>query len=414
MARFSFLLLATTLVAQTAMASPRRVSPSCPQVRFIANPQPPQSGCPDEDDMWKCDDSDCGGEISDKPGWCKNILKVACDGYYNVEKDQESTKFNDRRCPCKSEKAPDGGTDDDGSGIVIIPFPLAPPGFLVPPAGVGNPKKKDSCPEDYTETKCKDCKAQSGWCTEGPQMGCPCLDECPTGKDLPVCSDEGCVGGEDDKCSVGYHKDCACKNECPDEDTVIPCDDDDICKGKDEKCTVEKYHDCKCIYSAETFGMFGDLGWVRTKQEYMKQALKAVEGADKPDVGSRANCSPQDKNHTTIARESLVGAARGYCQGVDGDLKRTQDDPKGPYLSNKDKGYEKFSIGIDFSEKQGGCKEAKTYEPSFDDCLSKLTSIVDDCQTDSGDKTGGSRIWSTDSGCIEYSIIVYSGEYTAY
>lgn len=102
----------------------------------------------------------------------------------------------------RSDRVDSGGTDDDGSGIVIIPFPLAPPGFLVPPAGVGNPKKKDSCPEDYTETKCKDCKAQSGWCTEGPQMGCPCLDECPTGKDLPVCSDEGCVGGEDDKCSV--------------------------------------------------------------------------------------------------------------------------------------------------------------------------------------------------------------------
>ncbi|KAJ5995141.1 hypothetical protein N7481_002118 [Penicillium waksmanii] len=385
MARFSFLLLVTALVAQKAMASPRGVSPSCPQVRFIANPQPPTSGCPDEDDMWKCDNLNCGGEISDKPGWCKNILKVACDGYYNVEKDKESMMFNDRRCPCKSKKAPDGGTDDDGSGIIIIPFPMAPPGFLVPPAGVGNPKKKDSCPKDYTKTKCKDCKAKSGWCTEGPQMGCPCLDECPTGKDLPVCSDDGCVGGEDDKCSVGYHKDCACKNECPDEDTVIPCDDDDICKGKDKKCTVEKYHDCKCVYSGEAIGMFGNLGWVHTKQQYMKEALEAVENADKPNLGSRANY---------------------------GDLKRTEDDHKGPYLSNKNKGQDKFSIGIDFSEKQGGCKKAKTYEPSFDDCLSKLTSIVDDCQTDSGDKTGGSRIWSTDSGCIEYRIIVYSGEYT--
>lgn len=175
--------------------------------------------------------------------------------------------------------------------------------------------------------------------------------------------------------------------------------------------------------------MFGNLGWVHTKQEYMKQALKAVEDADKPDVGSRANCSPQDKNHTTIERQTLVNAARGYCVGVDGDLKRTKDDPKGPYFSNKDEGKDKLSVGIDFSEKQDGCKDAKTYEPSFDDCLSKLTSIVDDCmfhvrlfesvmwltgagQTDSGDKTGGSRIWSTDSGCIEYRIIAYSGEYT--
>jgi hypothetical protein len=48
MARFSFLLLATALLAQKAMASPQRIHRPCTQVRFIANPQPPESGCPDE------------------------------------------------------------------------------------------------------------------------------------------------------------------------------------------------------------------------------------------------------------------------------------------------------------------------------------------------------------------------------
>lgn len=94
-----------------------------------------------------------------------------------------------------------GGTDDGGSGIVF-PFPPAPPGFLIPAPGVPNPKGDDTCPADYTDTKCKDCEAKSGWCTEGPQMGCPCLDECPTGDDLPSCSDKDCDGEDDGKCTI--------------------------------------------------------------------------------------------------------------------------------------------------------------------------------------------------------------------
>lgn len=126
--------------------------------------------------------------------------------------------------------------------------------------------------------------------------------------------------------------------------------------------------------------MSGDIGWIHTKQEYWKAALEGVENADpSPNVGTRADCAPQDKNHTTLARDSLVGAAGGYCNGMDGDLTRTRDDPKGLYFSNHDAGIEKISIGIDFSEEQGGCKEAQTYDPTVDDCLSKLSSIVDDC-----------------------------------
>ncbi|CAI7657451.1 unnamed protein product [Penicillium pancosmium] len=133
------------------------------------------------------------------------------------------------------------------------------------------------------------------------------------------------------------------------------------------------------------------------------------EASATPSIGS-PNCAPQDSDHTTIARDDLVEAIRGYCNG---NLERKQDnDDEEPYLSNNDKGFPKFWLQIDFSEEQGGCKSAGTYKPTFDDCLDKFTSIVDDCNTDSLDKTGGSQIWSTDQGCIEYSVIMYSKEWT--
>lgn len=126
--------------------------------------------------------------------------------------------------------------------------------------------------------------------------------------------------------------------------------------------------------------MPGDITWLHTQQEYWKEAVAGVGNSDpSPNVGTRADCAPQDKNHTTFPRDDLVNGANAYCNGRDGDLKRTIDDNKGPFFSNRDKGHPKFSVGFDFSEEQGGCKKAQTYNPTIDDCVSKLTSIVDDC-----------------------------------
>ena len=98
--------------------------------------------------------------------------------------------------------------DKNGGGVPIIPFPIPPPGFIPPPAGVPHPKKKDTCPKDYTDTDCEDCKAKSGWCTTGDHAGCPCQEKCPKDGDKkqPKCSDDHCKGkkGEKDgnKCSI--------------------------------------------------------------------------------------------------------------------------------------------------------------------------------------------------------------------
>jgi hypothetical protein len=73
----------------------------------------------------------------------------------------------------------------------------------------------------------------------------------------------------------------------------------------------------------------------------------------------------------------LIEAARGYCNL---DIKRTEDKKEGPCISSNTKGNPKFFLEIDFSEKQGGCKSAGTYSPDFDECLSKFTSILDDCR----------------------------------
>ena len=93
---------------------------------------------------------------------------------------------------------------DSGSKVpAIIPFPPPPPGYLLPPSGVPNPHDQASCPEDFTDTQCKDCKDKSGWCTEGPRAGCPCRDECPAddSDDVPHCQNEICLG-EDGKCTT--------------------------------------------------------------------------------------------------------------------------------------------------------------------------------------------------------------------
>lgn len=94
-------------------------------------------------------------------------------------------------------------SDGNGKVPLIIPFPPPPPGFSFPPEGVPNPHDQDSCPEDFTDTWCKDCKDKSGWCTEGPRAGCPCRDECPDddSDDVPQCKNEICLG-EDGKCTT--------------------------------------------------------------------------------------------------------------------------------------------------------------------------------------------------------------------
>lgn len=126
--------------------------------------------------------------------------------------------------------------------------------------------------------------------------------------------------------------------------------------------------------------MFGNSDDIDTKNNYLKAAQEIIDNSDPiPEIGDRPDCAPQDSNHTTIDRSDMIGAIRGYCNGIDGDLKRTEDDHKGPYLSNNNKGSPKYSIGFDFNDAQGGCKSADTYDPPVDECLDKFTSIVDDC-----------------------------------
>jgi hypothetical protein len=97
------------------------------------------------------------------------------------------------------------GNFSNGGVVVppIIPFPPPPPGFIPPPAGIPHPKDPNSCPEDFTDTHCKDCKATSNWCSDGPQAGCPCRDECPADDSdgVPSCSDSSCEG-ESGKCTT--------------------------------------------------------------------------------------------------------------------------------------------------------------------------------------------------------------------
>lgn len=84
--------------------------------------------------------------------------------------------------------------------VIVIPPPV---GFVPPPAGVPSVKDPKQCPEDYSTTDCSDCKPLEGWCTVGPQAGCPCREECPTDDDKkPKCGDVACQGEETGTCTV--------------------------------------------------------------------------------------------------------------------------------------------------------------------------------------------------------------------
>ena len=105
---------------------------------------------------------------------------------------------------CKTYGA-NGWRSGGGVGVIIpIPIPPPPAGFPPPPVGVPNPK--ESCPADYTNTKCADCNAKSSWCTTGAQAGCPCKEDCPAGDKQPECSADSCKARDKTtKCSIVWH-----------------------------------------------------------------------------------------------------------------------------------------------------------------------------------------------------------------
>ncbi|PLN85693.1 hypothetical protein BDW42DRAFT_202090 [Aspergillus taichungensis] len=233
-------LLAAGLVAEVALA---RMIPHFPTTWSDATHCPATLG----KKKWHCDDTLCGGESPDNKGHCKltvlQRLPASSDGH-----DQQQPLDYKTAEPCECTT----GDEDGYSGVLpivgVIPF-IVPIGFALPPPEVPNPQDPDTCPMDYTEVKCKDCKAVMNWCTVGDHAGCPCTDDCPADGDekMPNCDDDGCQGADDDKCVVGLHKDCKCKRsktDCPNlEEKYLNCEAD-YCKGEkkdgddDTKCTA--------------------------------------------------------------------------------------------------------------------------------------------------------------------------------
>ena len=83
--------------------------------------------------------------------------------------------------------------------IVIFPFPVPPPGFPTIPPGTPQPKKQ--CPT-VPEKKCSECGGKNHWCQEGPEAGCMCNEDCPTGDERPSCFADDCKGEDQKKCTV--------------------------------------------------------------------------------------------------------------------------------------------------------------------------------------------------------------------
>ena len=222
MARLSYILLAASILSSTTWAE--SVSPR-DHFDLVGRDDGgtiigPVYTCPDKKP--KCSEKFCGGENPNKKGFCKKPLD---------NRHTEAQKpLGPRYCKCDPKKGfvnsflffflfgfdhPVSRTlsktpsdDKNGGGVPIIPFPIPPPGFAPPPAGVPHPKKKDSCPTDYTNTDCEDCKAKAGWCTKGDHAGCPCQEHCPKDGDKkqPKCADDNCKGkngkNDDHKCSI--------------------------------------------------------------------------------------------------------------------------------------------------------------------------------------------------------------------
>ncbi|KAJ6105568.1 hypothetical protein N7512_009085 [Penicillium capsulatum] len=205
-------------------------------------------------------------------------------------------------------------------------LPPPPPGFVPPPAGLPHPKNKDSCPEDFTETKCDSCKPKSGWCTEGPQAGCPCRDKCPAedSKDAPTCSSESCQG-EDGKCTTGHYADCKCKDICPDnEKEFIGCKDDE-CKSDDDKtCKEGKYKGCKCLVVGNI--LINQNPKREAAYKHMEELTDVYNNLDKYVPEADAKCSSKDYSDAiAVDKSKLYELGDKFCSSLDQKKKSSKD-----------------------------------------------------------------------------------------
>ncbi|KAJ5216419.1 uncharacterized protein N7498_002826 [Penicillium cinerascens] len=254
-----------------------------------------------------------------------------------------------------------------GRGIkppLIIPFPPPPPGFILPPAGIPHPKNKDSCPEDFKETKCKDCKPVSGWCSEGPQTGCPCRDECPAedSKDVPNCSSASCEG-EKGKCTTGPYADCNCKDICPDnEEEFIDCASDH-CKSEDlATCKEGDYKGCKCLVATDD--IINDDPGFEDAVKWWDQFIDVYSNIDKYAPKADTKCS-SSSNTKAVAIEKSTAYKVGdkFCSDLDLSKETKKD------LTTKD-------IGISNSDYYVFHFEYKPGKSCFSDCKSTIRSMV--------------------------------------
>ncbi|OKP14964.1 hypothetical protein PENSUB_4309 [Penicillium subrubescens] len=225
----------------------------------------------------------------------------------------------------------------------IIPFPLPPPGFVVPPAGVPNPKTP--CKEDYTKTSCKDCKALEGWCTVGDNAGCPCKEECPADDKKPKCSDDGCKGDDKGACTIPYESDI------------------NLLQGANDGCA--------CYELASVIFTIGSKSQAEKSEKIMAELskyLKDHEGeGDKPKEPKEVKCSSTEYSKAVDVDISFMQKiADKFCDG-DMSKKRSQD------LTNKDvssSAYDKYKFHLEFDPG----KNCKT------DCKATFKSIIGKCE----------------------------------
>ncbi|GLI81212.1 hypothetical protein PoHVEF18_009585 [Penicillium ochrochloron] len=225
----------------------------------------------------------------------------------------------------------------------IIPFPLPPPGFVVPPAGVPNPKSP--CKEDYTKTSCKDCKALEGWCTVGDNAGCPCKEECPADDKKPKCSDDGCKGDDKGACTIAYESDI------------------NLLQGANDGCA--------CYELASVIFTIGSKSQAEKSEKIMAELskyLKDHEGeGDQPKEPKEVKCSSTEYSKAVDVDISFMQKiADKFCDG-DMSKKRSQD------LTNKDvssSAYDKYKFHLEFDPG----KNCKT------DCKATFKSIIGKCE----------------------------------
>ncbi|OOQ87360.1 hypothetical protein PEBR_17159 [Penicillium brasilianum] len=355
-------LLVLGLTAHLSWASPQGLpeSEALVQQRALApGDQYVFAFCPKE--LQKC--SECGGDTK-KKGFCDNEKAQGSAFEYYRCKQFHNTGCG-LICECISEE-----TGKPGTGLPpIIPFPLPPAGFVVPPAGVPNPKTP--CQEDYTKTSCKDCKALEGWCTVGDNAGCPCKEECPSDDKKPKCSDDGCKGDDKGACTIGHYKDCKCKAECPDPKKKALLCSDKGCAGKDGKCTTGTNDGCACHELANLIFTIGSKSQAEKSEKIMAELskyLKDHEGeGDEPTEPKEIKCASTDYSKAVDVDISFMQkVADKFCDG-DMSKKRSQD------LTNKDvssSAYDKYKFHLEFDPG----KNCKT------DCKATFKSMISKCE----------------------------------